>query len=96
MIILNNNVLSKVESLSNQIIEWRRELHKHPELSFQEYNSARFIANQLSTIKNVKVEVGVGLPTAVIGTLSKGIGPTIAIRADIDALPIDEENEVPY
>lgn len=96
MIILNNDVLSKVASLSNQIIEWRRELHKHPELSFQEYNSARFIANQLSAIKNMKVDVGVGLPTAVIGTLSKGIGPTIAIRADIDALPIQEENTHSY
>ncbi|WP_017729414.1 M20 metallopeptidase family protein [Halalkalibacterium ligniniphilum] len=88
-------IKQKAEALSQQLIEWRRHLHANPELSFQEIKTAEFLASKLSEIEGMQVEVGIG-KTGVVGTLSAGEGPTIAIRADIDALPITEENEVDY
>ena len=77
----------------DQLITWRRKLHANPELSFQEFATAKFIKEELAQLPNMHVEVGVGYPTAVVGTLKNGPGPVIAIRADMDALPIHEENE---
>lgn len=79
-----------------EIIKIRRHLHAHPELSFQEYETSKFVFEQLSEIglKPVDGIAGTGL-TAVI----EGKNPTkkvIALRADMDALPIHEENEIPY
>lgn len=82
--------------LTDQLIQWRRHLHAHPELSFHEVETSSFIHERLTKIPNMKVEVGVGFPTAVVGTLTNGAGPVIAIRADMDALPIQEENAVDY
>jgi amidohydrolase len=76
--------------LFNQIVEWRRIIHSQPELSFQEFQTSHFVAKQLKTIPGMKVETGVGYLTAVVGTLTSGAGPVIAIRADMDALPIFE------
>lgn len=78
------------EILFKQIVEWRRTIHSHPELSFQEFQTSQFVAKQLKTIPGIKVKTGVGYPTAVVGTLTSGTGPVIAIRADMDALPIFE------
>ncbi|WP_164670308.1 M20 metallopeptidase family protein [Virgibacillus doumboii] len=79
--------------MSEQLIDWRRRLHSYPELSFQEVETSKFVAQVLENIPGMEVETGVGYPTAVVGTLSSGSGPTIAVRADMDALPIQEENE---
>nr|WP_087974320.1 amidohydrolase [Oceanobacillus rekensis] len=79
--------------MSSQLIEWRRRLHMYPELSFQEIETSQFVAQMLEKIPGMKVERGVGYPTAIVGTLSSGSGATIAIRADMDALPIQEEND---
>src|SRR5690625_7648139 len=76
----------------DQLITWRRKLHANPELSFQEFATAKFIKEELAQLPNMHVEVGVGYPTAVVGTLKNGPGPVIAIREDMDALPIHEEN----
>ncbi|RKQ13607.1 M20 metallopeptidase family protein [Ureibacillus endophyticus] len=84
------NILSKVQKLTNEIISWRRHIHSNPELSFAEYETSQFVYEKLLNIEGMKVEKGVGVETAVIGTLSRGDGPTIAIRADMDALPIVE------
>jgi amidohydrolase len=86
----------QVKRLSAQLVEWRRLFHQYPELSFQEFETSRFVAKTLTAIKGMKVEEGIGVETSVIGTLSNGEGPTIAIRADLDALPINEENRVSY
>jgi amidohydrolase len=89
-------VLNRLEQLSTDLVKWRRWLHQFPELSFHEVGTSRFVAEILSKIKGMKVETGIGVPTSVVGTLSNGQGPTIAIRADIDALPIVEENQISY
>ena len=85
------NILSKVQNLTDEMIRWRRHIHANPELSFAEYETSQFVYETLLNIEGMKVEKGVGVETAVIGTLSRGEGPTIAIRADMDALPIIEE-----
>ncbi|MBO1510606.1 M20 metallopeptidase family protein [Metabacillus bambusae] len=83
-------------SLFNQLIEWRRTFHQHPELSFQEFGTSQIVAETLEKLDGMKVERGIGVKTSVVGTLTSGEGPTIAIRADIDALPIHEENTTNY
>jgi amidohydrolase len=92
MAIQGASMVVRAQQISDQLIEWRRKIHANPELSYQEYSTSKFIADILRTIPGMSVEEGVGYPTAVVGTLFSGEGPTIAIRADIDALPILEEN----
>jgi amidohydrolase len=90
---VNNKLHLKAENMFSQLIEWRRRLHMYPELSFQEIETSQFVAQILEKIPGMKVEIGVGYPTAIVGTLNLGSGPTIAIRADMDGLPIQEEND---
>jgi amidohydrolase len=73
----------------------RRYLHQHPELGFQEENTARFVAERLREL-GIETQTGVA-KTGVVGLLhGKGPGKTVLLRADMDALPIDELNDVPY
>lgn len=76
--------------VDNQLIEWRRHIHKYPELSFEEYKTASYVAETLRGIEGVSVQTNIG-KTGVVATISNGIGRTIAIRADMDALPIEEQ-----
>ncbi|WP_306453946.1 M20 metallopeptidase family protein [Bacillus sp. FJAT-45350] len=85
--------------LQQQLSEWRRHFHQHPELSFQEYKTSEKVISILKKIDGIEVQSGreaTGLPTGVVATLRKGNGRTIAIRADIDALPIVEGNSCEY
>ncbi|WP_093336162.1 M20 metallopeptidase family protein [Salibacterium halotolerans] len=78
---------------------WRRHFHQYPERSFQEENTAAFVEKELRNIQGMEVFAGkeeTGLKTGVAGILRKGSGPTIALRADMDALPIQEENKTSY
>ncbi|MFK4342537.1 MULTISPECIES: M20 family metallopeptidase [unclassified Paenibacillus] len=77
------------------LIAWRRHLHQHPELSFEETNTSAFIADQLRSF-GIEVRTNVG-GNGVLGFL-EGVQPgrTIAFRADFDALPIQDEKDVPY
>jgi amidohydrolase len=73
----------------------RRDLHQHPELSFQEVRTAGIVASELTRL-GLEVQTGVG-KTGVVGLLEGNQdGPTVLIRADMDALPIHEENETEY
>ena len=81
----------RAEALSKQLISWRRYLHENPELSFQEVNTKKYILSELEKIDHVKVEK-ITDKGGIIASISSGDGPTVAIRADIDALPITEEN----
>jgi amidohydrolase len=74
-----------------QVIEWRRHLHRHPEPSFEEHETARFIAE---TLQSFGLEPERPTATSVVARL--GSGPAIALRADIDALPIAEESGVEF
>ena len=87
-------LLSKAEALTTDLIELRRDIHAHPELSFQEKRTSALVADRLRGLGfDVRTEVGV---TGCVGELAVGSGPTIALRADMDALPIQEANDVPY
>ncbi len=87
------DVISRASAIEDQIIGWRRDIHKYPELGFNEYRTARLVADTLSTL-GMEVMTGVG-KTGVVGILGEG-SPVIGIRADMDALPIQEENDVEY
>ncbi|MGX6445172.1 M20 metallopeptidase family protein [Neobacillus sp. K501] len=93
---MNHPNVIQANALSEQLIEWRRHFHQHPELSFQEFGTSRFVADVLKNIKGTHVETGIGVETSVVATLTSGEGPVIAIRADMDALPITEENTFDY
>ncbi len=75
------------------LVAWRRDIHAHPELSFQETRTARLVADALAEM-GIEAQTGVG-KTGVVGYLGEG-RPVIGIRADMDALPINEANDVPY
>ena len=87
-------MLKRAEALSGELIRLRRDIHQHPELGFQEFRTAALVADMLREI-GVEVQSGVGR-TGVLGQIGTGPGPTIVIRADMDALPITERNDVPY
>jgi len=71
-----------------RMVAWRRDLHAHPELAFQEVRTADLVARELAAC-GLSVKTGLGR-TGVVGTLSRGDGPAIGLRADMDALPIQE------
>lgn len=88
--------LSEAEALRDQLVAIRRDLHMHPELGFQEVRTARIVAEQLGAL-GYEVVTGVG-KTGVVGLL-QGSQPgerTVLLRFDMDALPINEQNDVPY
>lgn len=88
-------VIEKIESLYEEMVETRRYLHMHPELSHQEIQTPEFIADQLEKM-GVEVRRGVG-GRGVVGYIRGSLpGKTIAFRADFDALPIDDKKNVLY
>ena len=89
------SMAAEAEALFPLLQQWRRHLHQYPELSFQEVATSRFVVEKLSQMPNMQILTGIA-KTGVIGTLSSGSGRTIAIRADMDALPIKEKSDQPY
>jgi amidohydrolase len=90
---------AKVDQLSARIepkvIAWRRDIHEHPELSNRETRTAKLVADQLERM-GLEVQTGIA-HTGVVGFLKGGRpGPTVAIRADMDALPVTEKTDVPF
>ena len=88
-------MLHKAQALADELVRLRRDIHRHPELAFQEVRTAALVADTLREIGGIAVRTGVGI-TGVVGDLGAGDGPTIAIRADMDALPILEANQSDY
>lgn len=86
-------MLERARALQDQIVAWRRDVHKHPELGFQEHRTAQLAASTLRAM-GLRVETGIG-KTGVVGYLGEG-RPAVGIRADMDALPLQEANDVPY
>jgi amidohydrolase len=87
-------MLEQALHLKDEIIRLRRDIHQHPELGFQEVRTARLVADTLTELE-YEVRTGVGR-TGVVAEIGTGNGPTIAIRADMDALPIHEAVNSPY
>ena len=88
-------MLDKATALKDEIIRLRRDIHAHPELSFQEFRTAQLVADTLGEIGIENVRTGVGR-TGVVAQIGSSEGPTIGIRGDMDALPIQEAVDVPY
>lgn len=86
-------MLKRAQEIADQLILWRREFHARPELGFRETRTAARVAEVLTSL-GYRVRTGVAR-TGVVGERGEG-QPTIAIRADMDGLPIQEANEVPY
>ena len=92
---MTTNLADEAAALAPQIVALRRDFHAHPELAFKETRTAGIIAERLAAL-GLEVWTGVG-QTGVVGLL-RGARPgkTVALRADIDALPIEEANDVDY
>lgn len=91
----NINIDKEVKSVENKVIEWRRDIHKHPELGNRETRTAAIVAKHLKSL-GMQVETDIA-HTGVVGFL-KGAkpGPTVMLRADMDALPVTEKTDVPF
>ena len=88
-------VAAAADDLNAEVVEWRRHVHEHPELSNREFETADYIARHLQAL-GMEVKTGVA-HTGVVGILKGGKpGPTVALRADIDALPITERADIPF
>lgn len=89
------NLKSEAAVLKDQLITWRRDFHRHPELGFQEIRTSGIVAKHLSSL-GMEVQTGVG-KTGVIGLLEGSQpGPVVMLRFDMDALPIQEANQTDY
>ncbi len=88
-------LLSAAEAITSDLIRWRRHLHQHPEPSFEEWETQAYLLSELQSIPDLRLRTAVG--TGIIADLiTDERGPWIALRADIDALPIQEKAERPY
>lgn len=88
------NILKEISKISAEIIADRREIHQHPELGFDVHRTAKLAADKLKAL-GIDVKTGIGR-MGVVGDLKCGNGLTIALRADMDALPIQETGDCEY
>lgn len=86
-------LLDDAKNMEKQLVEWRRDIHMHPELGFEETRTSRLVADTLREM-GIEIEVGVA-ETGIVARIGEG-RPAVGIRADMDALPIQEANDVPY
>lgn len=91
--VATHRMLTRAKEMKSQLNTWRRDFHMHPELGFHENRTASIVSETLSSL-GYRIRVSVGR-TGVVAEIGDG-SPTIAIRADMDALPIQETNKVPY
>ena len=83
-------MIKEIKQFHDEMTEWRRDIHQHPELKFEEIRTADLVAAKL---EEFGIEIHRGLAkTGVVGTIRNGDGPSIGLRADMDALPLEEKN----
>src|SRR5438105_12420648 len=87
-------MLERALKLEKQLIDIRRDIHAHPELGFHEIRTSQKVSDVLTSL-HVEHQRGVA-KTGIVATLGDGSGPTVALRADMDALPIQEAGDAPY
>ncbi len=86
---------SLIEAVRDKVIEWRRDIHQHPELGNREFRTAEMVASHLKSL-GIEVQTEVAY-TGVVGVLVGGKpGPVVALRADMDALPVTERVDIPF
>ena len=92
---LKNDLEKQIGPLMDKVIEWRHDIHQNPELSNREYRTARKIEAHLRSL-DIKVQTKIAY-TGVVGLIEGDLpGPTIALRADMDALPVVEKTGLPF
>ncbi|OFE13896.1 N-acyl-L-amino acid amidohydrolase [Pseudohongiella acticola] len=92
---LPDNVQARVDDVMPDVVAWRRDFHQHPELGNREFRTAGIIAEHLESL-GMEVETGIA-HTGVVGVLRGGQpGPVVALRADMDALPVEERVDLPF
>ena len=91
------SIIDRIAELHPEITAWRRDLHQHPELLYDVHRTAAFVAEKLKAFGCDEVVEGMGR-TGVVGVIkgNKGRGSVIGLRADMDALPIEEQTNLPY
>jgi hippurate hydrolase len=91
------SIIDRIAELHPEITAWRRDLHQHPELLYDVHRTAAFVAEKLKAFGCDEVVEGMGR-TGVVGVIkgNKGTGSVIGLRADMDALPIEEQTNLPY
>ena len=93
--VLNETIADEVAAVTDRVVAWRRDIHANPELSNREFRTAELVAEHLRDL-GIEVQTGVA-HTGVVGVLEGGkSGPVIALRADMDALPVTEKTGLPY
>jgi len=87
--------LALIRGVESKVVEWRRDIHAHPELGNREFRTAGLIADHLRSLgMEVRTEVA---HTGVVGILrGKSASPMVALRADMDALPVTERTRLPF
>ena len=88
------NIRSEIKDIEKNIIEWRRDFHRYPELGFDEHRTSKMIGEALKEM-GLAPKMNVG-KTGVTADLTFGEGPTIALRADMDALPMQETSGLDF
>lgn len=92
---ISDDINAATAKIMPQVIEWRRYLHQHPELSNREFNTSKLVAAELGKL-GIEVRTGIA-KTGVVGILKGALpGPVIGLRADMDALPVTERTDVPF
>lgn len=93
---LADDIDAAARAIEPQVIAWRRDLHAHPELGNREFRTAALVADHLRALGFDEVRTGVA-HTGVVGVLKGGLpGPAVALRADMDGLPVAEEVDLPF
>jgi hippurate hydrolase len=90
----NNKIDSFIDNLLPELEEMYKDIHKNPELSMQEFRTAKIVADYLTKYQ-YEVSTGIGV-TGVVGLMKNGEGPVVMLRADMDALPVKEATGLPY
>ena len=89
-----SKIISEAKEIQSWIVEKRRTIHQHPELMYEEFETSKLVQKTLSDL-DVKFEKDIAI-TGVVGIVGNGNGPCIALRADMDALPIHEETDIDF
>jgi len=93
---LRDRAFKAADKVESEVIEWRRDIHEHPELSNREFRTAKLVADHLRALGLDEVQTNVA-HTGVVGILKGGKpGPVVALRADMDALPVVEQVDLPF
>tara|TARA_B100001079_G_scaffold254654_1_gene249602 strand:+ start:131 stop:1321 length:1191 start_codon:yes stop_codon:yes gene_type:complete len=89
-----SEIATQSKGIQQWIVEKRRTIHRHPELMYEEFETSKLVQNTLKDLKiPYKKDIAI---TGVVGTIGNGDGPCIALRADMDALPIHEETDIDF